>query len=378
MSFPLPLTEWLRAAARPGTRVLLGLSGGVDSAMALAVLQALECKVLCVTFRNFAQDEPGSTTARDGQDARELARSLGAEHFVHDLSGEFTSGVISPFVAEYLAARTPNPCVTCNAEVRFPALIRLAAEHGCTLAATGHYARIGKDESGRPVLMRGVDLEKDQSYFLHRIDPVHFGSLVFPLGWFRKPEVRQAAARLKLPLAEKAESQEICFLPDDDRSHLFPAAEAALVGPGDIVDGQGHVLGRHRGLIHYTVGQRRGLGIAASEPLYVLELNANTSRLVVGTRSELHKTCVRTDRFHKAVSDFPDNGPGLENVVARIRHRHRGVRVESWRLDGGCLDVGLAEPAAGVAPGQSLVLYRGDMVLGGGRILAAADQSGRR
>jgi tRNA-specific 2-thiouridylase len=151
-----------------------------------------------------------------------------------------------------------------------------------------------------------------------------------------------------------------------------------LVGPGDIVDGQGHVLGRHRGLIHYTVGQRRGLGIAASEPLYVLELQAATAKLVVGPRTELQKTLVQTDRWHAAVADWPDNCPGAENLVARIRHRHRGVGVESWSLDGNCLEVRLAEPATGVAPGQSLVLYRGDLVLGGGRIIAAADHGGRR
>lgn len=372
MSYPLPLPEPLRAAVRPGTRVLLGLSGGLDSAMALAALQALGCTVLCVTFRNFAQEDPLGAAADPGQEAPQLARAQGAEHFFDDLREEFHEQVISPFVTEYLAARTPNPCVVCNAAVRFPALVRLADEHGCQMVATGHYARIGASAAGAAVLLRGHDPAKDQSYFLHRIDSGLFERIVFPLGWYRKAEVREGAVRLGLPVAGQAESQEVCFLPDDDRSRLFPAGPVGLVQGGDIVDRRGRVLGRHRGLVHYTVGQRRGLKVAAAEPLYVLELEAAAGRLVVGTRDQLRTERVIADRFQRAVTDFPEAGLPAGEVTARIRHRHRGVRVRSWRLVDQRIEVEFAEAAVGVAPGQALVLYQGDVVLGGGRILASS------
>ena len=394
MSFPLPIPGPLRRALPPGTGVLLGLSGGVDSAVALAVLRELGCRVECVTFRNFCyaedQDNAGEQTCCSLEaidQARRLAAGAGAPHWVGDLVAPFRERVIEPFVAEYAQGRTPNPCLSCNEAVRFPELVRLAARQDCAFAATGHYARIECGDDGVPRLRRGLDPAKDQSYFLHRLDPALLGSLVFPLGWCTKQEVRAAAGALGLPVAARRDSQEICFVPDDDRSFLFAgdgAATASAAGattPGPIVDRGGQVLGTHRGLAHYTVGQRKGLGIAAAEPLYVLALETAGNRLVVGPREGLLATRLVADRFVAQHAGLPDRWPGADpgavsRPLAQVRHRHAGTPVAGWRRDGDRIVVDLAEPVAGAAPGQGLALYDGDTVLGGGRLLAAGDGEG--
>ena len=401
MNFPLPIPDPLRRALAPGASVLLAASGGVDSSLALALLRELGCEVLCVTFKNFCYTEEVAVPDKACcsleaiEDARRLARQFGARHWVSDVSETFESLVIDPFVAEYSIGRTPNPCLACNAQVRFPSLLRLAEQQGCQYVATGHYARVvtdltppygrggggqassdGQDGpvlAGHPALLRGVDGAKDQAYFLHRIDLATLPRVVFPLGWYTKQQVRAAARELGLPVAAKAESQEICFVPDGDRSFLFQ--DPAATTPGDIVDGEGRRLGRHRGLLHYTVGQRRGLGIAAPRRLYVVALDRSANQLVVGYVEELAVTRIDCDRFASSVPDFPERGPQpafAPEVTARIRHRHVGVLVSGWRRDGESLSVTLAAPALGVAPGQDLVLYGGDVVLGGGRILATA------
>ena len=388
MTFPLPIPDPLRRALPPGTGVLLGISGGVDSAVTLALLHALGCDVQCVTFKNFCySDEDFAFTDKSCcsleaiEDARRLASGFDASHWVGDVEKPFRRSVIEPFVTEYARARTPNPCLACNGMVRFPELVRLAQRQGCAFAATGHYARIaGEGEAAR--LFRGVDQDKDQSYFLHRIDRRLFGRLVFPLGWYVKSQVREVARELGIRAAGKRDSQEICFVPEGDRSFLFEQIEdgdnRALVS-GDIVDRSGRILGRHRGLIHYTVGQRKGLGVAAPDPLYVLELDLAGGRLVVGPQKELQTLTVAGDDFVSAVPDIPLRwcrndplpdipGTGGADVVLRIRHRHGGARVRGWSLEGGRIRVDLLEPVSAAAPGQGLVLYAGDMVLGGGRI----------
>lgn len=388
MSFPLPLPGPLRRELPPGTGVLLGLSGGVDSAVALAVLQELGCRVECVTFRNFCyaeqQDAAGerSCCSLDAiEQARRLAADAGAPHWVGDLVEPFRRRVIDPFVAEYAQGRTPNPCLACNETVRFPELVRLAARQGCAFAATGHYARVDREGSA-PRLRRGLDPAKDQSYFLHRLDPALLGSLVFPLGWHTKDDVRAAARALGLPVAARRDSQEICFVPDDDRTFLFAGARseavAAATTPGAIVDRGGRVLGAHRGLAHYTVGQRKGLGVSSPAPLYVLALEMKTNRLVVGPREGLLTRRLVADRFVAQAPGFPDRWPdGADGAwaalrpLAQVRHRHAGTPIAAWRRDGDHLEVRLAEPVAGAAPGQGLALYDGDAVLGGARLREA-------
>ncbi len=379
MTFPLDIPVALRRQLPPGTGVLLGISGGVDSAVTLALLKALECDVQCVTFKNFCYgDDEVELTEKSCcsleaiADARRLAQRFDAVHWVGNIEEVFRRQVIDPFIADYLVAETPNPCLACNSVVRFPELVRLAERQGCAFAATGHYARIqGQATAAR--LLRGVDPAKDQSYFLHRIEPALFSRLVFPLGWYDKPAVREAARALGLTVADKRDSQEICFVPEGDRGFLFAdAPDSPAARPGEIVDLQGTVRGRHRGLIHYTVGQRKGLGIAAPEPLYVVALDLARSRLVVGRKQDLLRRQLAVSDFRAAVPDFPDHWEATadtETVVARIRHRHDGVPVRSWSRQDGLIRLELAQPADAPAPGQACVLYRGDLVLGGGRMV---------
>lgn len=370
MTFPLPIPAPVRRALAPGTGVLLGLSGGVDSAVTLALLKHLECEVECVTFKNFCYadgdvDLPAKNccSLEAIEDARRLARGHGSRHWVGDLEAPFRREVIDPFVTAYSQALTPNPCLDCNGQVRFPELVRLADRHGCAFAATGHYARIG-ERDGAACLREGVDPGKDQSYFLHKLPRDILPRLVFPLGWYEKDDVRRAAHELGIPVADKKDSVEICFVPDGDRGFLFD--DSAATEAGDIVDTTGRVLGRHRGLVHYTVGQRKGLGVAAENPLYVLRLDLDRGRLVVGEKADLAVSRIHADGFRALVADLP--APGTAGLRARVRHRHAGAPVADWTLDGGRLTVDLAEPVDGAAPGQGLVLYQDDVVLGGGRI----------
>ena len=379
MTFPLEIPDVLRRQLPPGTGVLLGISGGVDSAVTLALLKALECEVQCVTFKNFCYSEDQVELTEKSccsleaiDDARRLAFSFDAPHWVGNVEEPFQAQVIDPFITEFMKAETPNPCLACNSVVRFPELVRLADRQGCAFAATGHYARIG-GEGDAARLMRGLDDGKDQSYFLHRISPQLFPRLVFPLGWYVKPQVREAARQLGLNVAEKRDSQEICFVPDGDRGFLFAdQTDAPATRPGNIVDRQGKVLGRHRGLVHYTVGQRKGLGVAAADPLYVFKLDLERQELVVGSKADLRQGHLLAVDFQAAVPDFPDqwtDSGDEEPVVVRIRHRHPGARVHGWQLVDGDIRLTMTDFIDGPTPGQACVLYRGDVVLGGGRIL---------
>lgn len=378
MSFTLDLPADLRRAVTPGAGVLLALSGGVDSAVSLALLVELGADVTAVTFKNFCYGpdaDPGgkSCCSLDAiEDARALAARFGARHWVTDVSEAFQARVIAPFIEAYQGAQTPNPCLACNSRVRFPHLLTLADQLGCQFVATGHYARTAPIASPHSRLQRGVDPAKDQAYFLAQVEPNVWPRVLFPVGGLRKEQVRATAVALGLAVARKPESQEICFVPTGDRTFLFEASSAAAT-PGEIVDRHGRVLGAHRGLLHYTVGQRRGLGVASSRPLYVLGMEPGTNRLVVGFREELAVGTLRADRFSPAVA-LPAAGPPSDGGpwTAQIRHRHAGVPVTRWRWDGaGGLEVDLAAPVYGAAPGQGLVLFAGDLVLGGGRLVAA-------
>ncbi len=373
MTFPLPFPPELRRQVPAGARVLLGLSGGVDSSVALAVLQELGCDVQTVTLKNycsadgvFGSDDDRSCCSLEAiERARRVAAAAGVPHFVGNVEERFRERVIVPFLATYRRGWTPNPCIACNRDVRFPRLLELADQLGCELVATGHYVRL--DRLARPPrLLRGADPVKDQSYFLFALPPRVLERCVFPLGWATKEQVRRAAAALGLATAARPESQDVCFVPPEGRGRLFGPGAAR---PGPIVDRAGRVLGRHRGLIHYTIGQRRGLGIAADRRLYVVALDADRNRLVVGEREQLAVVTVHCDRLVPPAADWPSAAPA--GVRARVRYRQGGLAVAGWRLEGERLVVELAEPAYGVAPGQACVLDRDGVVLGGGRIVAA-------
>lgn len=299
-------------------------------------------------------DAPRSTAAA------QVAAYLGIEHHLVDVSADFHALVVEPFLAAYAGGRTPNPCVACNDLVKFGVLLRFARELGCDALATGHYARIVRVE-GVPRLAAAVDRAKDQSYFLYRLGPDRLRQVVFPLGEMTKGEVRRLAAQEELPAARRSESQDICFAVDYRR--LFKGRE------GPIVDTRGRVLGRHKGVFNYTVGQRRGLGLSAGKPLYVVRLDPARNAVVVGSREELlAHGLVAEDLVWAGGGAGPVSGT---KALVKIRSAHEPVPATVEPLPGGCARVLFARPVAAVAPGQAAVFYEGDVVLGGGTIAEA-------
>jgi tRNA-specific 2-thiouridylase len=354
-------------------KILVAMSGGVDSSVAAALLVREGHQVLGATLRTFCYSS-GPAHARsccglEGvQDAKGVAGTLDIPHLVYDVEEEFTRDVIDDFVEEYAAGRTPNPCVRCNSFTKFRDLLGRARELGADGIATGHYVRLVRGASDGPALLRGADTEKDQAYFLWGLTRESLSSLHFPLGGLTKPQVRELARELGLVTADKPESQEICFVPTGDyrdllRTRLEPTHPAFRTG--SIVTTGGTVVGTHQGYSGFTVGQRRGLPGGFPQAMFVLEIRPGTREVVVGTVAELLSREVELGGMNWLA---PPALPG-EEVEVQLRHRARPVlaRVES---DGSTLRLRLAEPQRAVTPGQSGVLFRGPRMLGGGWILA--------
>jgi len=356
--------------------VLVAMSGGVDSSVAAALLVEQGHRVVGVTMKTFCYSEaeaeaigPSRTCCGlDGiMDARRVADTLGIPHYVFDVEREFTRDVIDDFVSEYTVGRTPNPCVRCNGNTKFRDLLRRGRMLGCDAIATGHYARMGADEHGRPLLLRGVDANKDQSYFLWALPPEILPQLMFPLGELTKPEVREMARRMGLATAEKPESMEICFVPDGDYPRFLAkrlGAEHESLQPGKLVTPDGEVVGEHEGYARYTVGQRRGLGGGRSLPLYVIGTRPESREVVVGSAEDLQRADVAIGEL-SWLTDPPSVG---DAVQVQIRHRAKAVPARVSALEDGTIALGFDQPQRAVTPGQSAVIFRGDVVLGGGRI----------
>jgi tRNA-specific 2-thiouridylase len=301
-------------------------------------------------------------------DAAEVARIAGFGFEICDLTLEFDEHVIDDFVSEHEAGRTPNPCARCNGEIKFGAFLRRADELGIDRVATGHYVRGSKDEAGRWRLLRGVDRTKDQSYMLHMLGQRELARSLFPIGGLEKSETRALAERFGLPVASKPDSQELCFAPSGDAGRFLGEIAPHLMREGEVVDVEGRVLAHHGGAAAFTVGQRRGLGVSGPEPSYVLEVDAAANRVVVGPGELLSRRGLIADRVSWIAGAPPAAGP----FEAEVKIRYRGEDVPSvLETENSRLRVEFRTPQRGVAPGQSVVVYGGDELLGGARILEA-------
>jgi tRNA-specific 2-thiouridylase len=344
-------------------KLAIALSGGVDSAVAAALLQRQGLNLHAVHLRLSPHTEKTETEDRVGAIAQRLEIPL----TVIDLQAEFAREVLDYFVAEYARGRTPNPCVRCNAAIKFGRLWERLKQDGFTHLATGHYTRIHLAEDGAPGLFRGVDRRKDQSYFLSRLPLSLLPNLLFPLGQMTKTEVRRIYHEAGLPARNnQPESMELCFIPAGPYQDFLKARQGFSGPPGDFVDPRGRLLGRHRGLEGYTVGQRRGLGIPAPEPFYVIDLQPELNRVVLGHREELLSPGLTASRMNWLIPP-PE---GEIEAFAVIRYRHPGVRARITPRGAGEVEVAFATPQSAVAPGQAVAFYDGERLLGGGWIEA--------
>ena len=354
------------------TRVVLGMSGGVDSSAAAALLLEQGFDVVGITLKLWPQDcvsraEDKCCGPQAVMDARSVAHKLGIPYYLVDEAEDFQKQVIEYFAEEYKAGRTPNPCVMCNQKLKFGNLIRRARQLGAEYVATGHFARL-EQRDGRVLLKRGRDPRKDQSYFLFSLQQEQLSRAMFPLGELTKSDTREIARESQLKTADKEESMEICFVPDKDYGRFLQQAGLAEKHRGEIVDLHGRVLGHHEGIEFYTIGQRKGLGISAPKPLYVIELDAAANRVIVGEESALERDEFKVERCNWIAFETP---PGSLEVTAKIRYNHPGTEATVEPAPDGRARVKLHTPQRAITPGQACVFYDGDVVVGGGWIAMA-------
>jgi tRNA-uridine 2-sulfurtransferase len=360
-----------------GARVVVAMSGGVDSSVAAALAKAAGYDVVGITLQLY---DHGAATGRSGSccagqdihDARRVAEHLGIAHYVLDYERRFHEAVIAPFAESYLAGETPIPCVSCNQNIKFSGLLETAREIGAAALVTGHYVD-WRSVDGHPALYRPADLDRDQSYFLFATTREALAFLRFPLGALHKAEVRELARALALPVAEKADSQDICFVPRGRYSDVIERLKPGAVTPGNIIHVDGRVLGRHEGIIGYTVGQRRGLGLSGRDPLYVVRLDAERAEVVVGPRHSLRVRTIMLKDVNWLGNEPVDGGGAMrERVSVRVRSSQDPLPA-FLSLEGRAAAVHLDDGEFGVAPGQACVFYSSEAasrVLGGGWISA--------
>lgn len=357
-----------------GKKVVVGMSGGVDSSVAAYLLKKQGYEVIGVTMQIWQDEDQCSIEENGGccglsavEDARRVAMQLEIPYYVMNFKQEFKKNVMDYFVAEYLKGRTPNPCIACNRYVKWESLLRRSMEIGADYIATGHYARIDRLENGRYALKTSVTAAKDQTYALYNLTQEQLAHTLMPVGEYTKEQIREIAAEMNILVANKPDSQEICFIPDHDYAAFIEREAAeAVPGEGNFVTKDGIVLGRHKGITHYTVGQRRGLGLAMGHHVFVTEIRPDTNEVVIGEGDDVFSDSLLCNHINcMSVSEIAD---GMR-VLAKIRYAHKGAMATLTHADANTIRCDFDEPVRAVTPGQAVVFYDNDYIVGGGTIM---------
>lgn len=351
-------------------KVVVGLSGGVDSSVAAYLLKEKGYEVIGVTMLMWPPTDETQELTEESQsviDARKVAQHLDIPYYVLDFTKQFKKEVVDYFTSEYLKGRTPNPCNVCNRRIKWEALMDWAKEHGAEYIATGHYARIDCLENGRYAIRNSVTAQKDQTYALYNLTQDQLAHTLLPVGEYSKEDIRKIALEQQLPVANKSDSQDICFIPDGDYGvFLEKQVPDQIPGEGNFVSTDGTVIGRHKGVTHYTIGQRKGLGIAMGHPVFVCEIRPETNEVVIGENEDIF-SC---DLICKDVNYMGmEEGKEPPRCIAKVRYAHKGDFCSLEKLSDGNLRVHFEKPVRAITPGQAVVFYDGEYVLGGGIIL---------
>lgn len=353
-------------------KVAVGMSGGVDSSVAAYLLKEQGFDVIGVTMQIWQDEEPLAMAENGGccglsavDDARRVADRLDIPYYVLNFKREFKDKVIDYFIDEYIHARTPNPCIACNRYVKWEALLNRAVELGCDYIATGHYARVCRLDNGRFALQKSAAVRKDQTYALYNLTQEQLSRTLMPVGEYDKEQIRKMAEEIGLSVAGKPDSQEICFIPDNDYASYIEKETGQTFLEGNFVDAGGRVLGRHKGIIHYTVGQRKGLGLSLGAPAFVTELRPETNEVVIGTNEDTFHDRLLADRVNwMSIPELQ----GERRVTAKIRYSHQGAPCIIRMTGEDEVECRFDEPVRAITPGQAVVFYDGDIVVGGGTI----------